>query len=64
MFVADLHTQGRDNARQSNAGFFYALFTICGSVPPCNSVMELLPLWCKSAGKAEPFFISARNLNF
>lgn len=39
------------------AGFFYArTLTICGSVPPCNSVMELLPIRCKTAGKAEPFF--------
>jgi hypothetical protein len=60
----DLHTQGRDNARQLNAGFFYAPFKICGSVPPCNSIMELLPLWCKSTGKAEPFIISACYLNF
>lgn len=39
------------------AGFFCAyVFTIRGSVPPCNSVMGLLPLRCKSTGKAGPFF--------
>ena len=38
-------------------GGFFLSENYHGSVPPCNSVMELLPLWCKSTGKAEPFFI-------
>lgn len=39
------------------AGFFYAcILKICGSVLPCKSVMGLLPLWCMTTGKAEPFF--------
>ena len=42
-------------------GCFYALTAnIRGSVPPCNSVMGLLPLnRCRATGQAEPFFISA-----
>ena len=44
------------------AGFFYACTVkIYGFVPPCNSIMELLPLRCKTTGKAEPFFIPAYN---
>jgi hypothetical protein len=62
MFAPDLHTQGRVHARQKIAGFFYAQnLAIFGSVPPCVSVMDSLPLWCKSTGKAEPFFISANK---
>ena len=46
------------------AGIFYALSqTIYGSVPPCNSVMELLPLRCSSTGKAEPLSIFAEQIN-
>jgi hypothetical protein len=46
-------------------GFFYVrLQNIYGSVPPCNSVMGLLPIRCKSTGKAEPFLFSATINNF
>ncbi len=45
-----------------SAGFFYAhMLPKYGSVPPCNSVIGLLPIRCKSTGQAEPFFISATN---
>lgn len=60
IFVASSkHKGGR--TRLYAAGIFFALMlqTIYGSVPPCNSIMELLPLWWNSTGKAEPFFISA-----
>ena len=46
------------------AGFFYAcILIICGSVLPCKSVMGLLPLRCKTTGKAEPFFYYSPYLN-
>lgn len=46
------------------AGFFYAYtLTICGSVPPCKSVIDLLPLRCKTTGKAEPFFYFSPYIN-
>jgi len=52
-----IHTQGRDNARQQKAGFFYArILNNSGSVPPCDVLMDSLPLWCIATGKAEPFF--------
>jgi hypothetical protein len=41
--------------------FFIAPF-IFGTVPPCNSVIVLLPLWCSSTGKAVPYF-SACHIN-
>lgn len=60
-----LHTHGRDDARQQIAGFFYAQnLTYSGSVPPCDVLMDSLPMWCNATGKAEPSFISACNLNF
>jgi len=60
-----LHTQGRDNARQRIAGFFYArILNKSGSVPPCDVLMDSLPLRCNATGKAEPFFFSSRNINF
>jgi hypothetical protein len=62
MFVPDFHTRGRVHARQKIAGFFYAQnLEIFGSVPPCRGLMALLPMWWKSTGKAEPFFISANK---
>lgn len=58
MFAVDLHSGRRDGARQLfAAGIFYAKSNkINGSEPPCKSVMDLLPIRCKSTGKAEPFF--------
>lgn len=57
------------------AGFFYAYtslatpvasdYMICGSVPPCVSVMDILPLKkCIATGKAGPFFFSSPHKNF
>ena len=44
------------------AGIFYALtLHIHGFVPPCGALMRPLPLWCRTTGKAEPFFISAQQ---
>ncbi len=59
-----LHTQRRVQTRPNIAGFFYACnLNIGGSVPPCVSIMDALPLRCKTAGKAEPFFLAC-NINF
>lgn len=39
------------------AGIFCALtLHIHGFVPPCGALMRPLPLWCRTTGKAEPFF--------
>lgn len=44
------------------AGIFCALtLHIHGFVPPCGALMRPLPLWCRTTGKAEPFFISAQQ---
>jgi hypothetical protein len=60
-----LHTQGRHDARHKDAGFFYArTLNNSGSVPPCDVLMDSLPLWCNATGKAEPFFYSSPNINF
>lgn len=59
-----LHTHGRDDACQKEAGFFYALLKIIGSVPPCGCLMAPLPMRCKTTGKAGPSFISALHINF
>jgi len=60
-----LHTQRRDDARQQKAGFFYArTLNNSGSVPPCMSIMDILPLRCKTTGKAGPFFYIGPNINF
>ena len=53
------------------AGIFYVCTlsstTIRGAVPPCESVIGSLifgsPLYCKSTGKAAPFFV-AKNSNY
>ena len=43
-------------------GYFYTpTANICGSVTPCRCLMARLPLWCRTTGKAEPFFISAQQ---
>ena len=39
------------------AGFFACNKIIFGLVPPCKSVIDLLPLRCKTTGKAKPFYI-------
>jgi hypothetical protein len=41
--------------------FFMPACNIRGFVPPCNSVMGLLPSWCRATGQAEPFLFSAFN---
>ena len=46
------------------SGFFISDNIIYGSEPPCNSVMELLPLRCIATGKAEPFCIFSPQTNF
>lgn len=46
------------------AGFFCAYSTIIfGSVPPCEVLMDSLPLRCKTTGKAEPFLYSSPYIN-
>lgn len=45
------------------AGFFISVTQIYGSVPPRVSVIDALPLRCKSEGKAEPLFYSAQQTN-
>ena len=64
IFVATyIHDGGQ--TRLYATGIFYALsLQIFGSVPPCVRVMQSLPSWCRSTGKAEPFFISASNKQF
>lgn len=61
MFVASYIQSGRVFCLFV-AGIFYALtLHIHGFVPPCGALMRPLPLWCRTTGKAEPFFISARQ---
>lgn len=64
MFVGSYILNGKEFTCQLFvAGFFYVCtITICGLVPPCKSIMGLLPLRCKTTGQAEPFF-SAYNQN-
>jgi len=64
-FVTSYTKEGKSDACRLNvASFFYARnLIISGSVPPCVSVIDPLPSWCKTAGKAEPFFL-AFNLIF
>lgn len=56
MFVASYIQSGRVFCLFV-AGIFYALtLHIHGFVPPCGALMRPLPLWCRTTGKAEPFF--------
>ena len=56
MFVVTSILRG-GKTRQISAGIFYTCADhICGFVPPCRVLMDLLPLRWKSTGKAEPFF--------
>lgn len=56
MFVVTSILRG-GKTRQISAGIFYTCTDhICGFVPPCRVLMDLLPLRWKSTGKAEPFF--------
>lgn len=59
MFAVSYTYSGGDS-RQITAGIFYACLMICGFVPPCGASMRPLPLWCRTTGQAEPFFISDR----
>lgn len=66
-FVAHYFLLGKLYAcRLFVTGFFYVCtLTICGSVPPCKSVMDLLlPKRSNATGKAGPFFISSPYLKF
>ena len=61
MFVASYIQSGRIFCLFV-AGIFYALtLHIHGFVPPCGALMRPQPLWCRTTGKAEPFFISAQQ---
>ena len=56
MFVVHSILRG-GQTRQISAGIFYTCTDhICGFVPPCRVLMDLLPLRWNATGKAEPFF--------
>lgn len=61
IFVSHYIHKGVRTRLYATGIFDASLLAIYGSAPPCNSVIELLPLWCNATGKAEPFFISATN---
>lgn len=62
LYVCSVLYSERQSILPVCSGHFYALtLHIHGFVPPCGALMRPLPLWCRTTGKAEPFFISARQ---
>lgn len=62
MFATISNHKGGHSSLNS-AGFFCAR-KYSGSVPPCRSLMALLPLWWRSMGKAESHFYFLPTTNF
>jgi len=55
-FAMHYNHKGVTYANNRTAFFYVRSSSYIGSVPPCMSVIGILPLWCNATGKAEPFF--------